>query len=89
MSIVAFNLSAKDAMAVRKEFLEDPATGDSSRPVSLEALVALKPGQAVARLGGGAFVIPLHTPKPLAEVPGWRGEKVRAISWQNLRRFIF
>ncbi|MBI3013860.1 MAG: hypothetical protein HYY65_02075 [Candidatus Tectomicrobia bacterium] len=56
-SIVAFNLSAKDASAVRKEFLEDPLTEEPARPVSLETLVALRPGQAVARLGGGAFAL--------------------------------
>jgi hypothetical protein len=82
-SLVAFNLSAKDAMAVRKELLEDPMTGDPARPVSLEALVALRPGHAVARLGGGAFALPLQTREPLAGVPGWQGGKVREASWKT------
>ncbi len=77
---MAFNLSAKDAMAVRKEFLEDPMSGDPARPVSLEALVALRPGQAMARLGGGAYALPLRT---LDEPPAWRGEKVREASWRS------
>jgi hypothetical protein len=53
-SIVAFNLSAKDAMAVRKEFLEEPLTPtpEPARPIGLEALVALQTGRAMARLGG-------------------------------------
>ncbi len=82
-SIVAFNLSAKDAMAVRKEFLEDSLTREPARPVPLENLVALRPGQAMARLGGGAFALPLHTLEPLEEPPGWRGEKVREVSWKT------
>ncbi len=80
-SLVAFNLSAKDAMAVRKEFLEDSMAGDPAQPVSLESLVALRPGQAMARLGGGAFALPLQTLTPLDEPGAWRGEKVRATSW--------
>lgn len=82
-SIVAFTLSAKDATAVRKEFLEDPLTGDLARPVPLENLVALRPGQAMARLGGGAFAIPLRTPEPMEEPPAWRGEKIREASWRT------
>ncbi len=82
-SLVAFNLSAKDAMAVRKEFLEDPMSGDPARPISLEALVALRPGHAVARLGGGAFALPLRTMEPLEEPLAWRGEKIRDVSWKT------
>jgi hypothetical protein len=84
-SIVAFNLSAKDAMAVRKEFLEDSLIGDPARPVPLEALVALRPGQAMARLGGGPFAMPLQTRGSFEEPPVWRGEKIRAASSERYR----
>jgi len=81
-SLVAFTLSAKDATAVRREFLEAPLPEEAAGPVSLEALIALQPGQALARLGGGAFAIPLQTPEPLEEPPGWKGEKIREVSWK-------
>ena len=84
-SIVAFNLSAKDALAVRKEFLEEPPTlsAKSAQPVALETLVALRPGRAVARLGGGAFALPLQTTEPLPPPPAERGAEVRDISWER------
>jgi hypothetical protein len=84
-SIVAFSLSAKDAMAVRKEFLEEPRTltPELARPVPLETLVALRPGRAMARLGGGAFALPLQTLEPLPEPPAGRGERIREISWET------
>jgi hypothetical protein len=75
-------------MAVRKEFLEIRVRGrhlpeEVAEPISLDALVALRPGQAMARLGGGAFAVPLHTLKPMEEPPAWRGEKVRETSWKT------
>lgn len=82
-SIVAFNVSAKHAQAVRKEFLELPMTGEEARPIGLETLVALRPGQAMARLGGGAFALPLRTLEPLAEPSTARGERMREVSWQK------
>ena len=82
-SIAAFNLSAKDAQAVRKEFLELPMTGEEARPIGLETLVALRPGQAMARLGGGAFALPLRTLEPLREPSPGRGERILEISWET------
>lgn len=84
-SIVAFNVSAKDAQAVRKEFLEEPRTLRlaEARPVPLETLVALRPGHAIARLGSGAFALPLRTPTPLKDPDARRGEEVREASWER------
>jgi hypothetical protein len=85
-SIVAFGLSAKDAQAVRKEFLEEPLdrlTLKPAQPVPLERFVALRPGQAMARLGGGAFALPLQTLAPLREPPVAHGETIRRISWET------
>lgn len=84
-SIVAFNVSAKDAQAVRKEFLEEPRTRSPkpAQPVPVETLVALRPGQAMARLGGGAFCLPLKTKEPLSGFPPEHGEQIRAVSWET------
>ena len=54
--------------------------GEGAGPVSLEMLVALRPGQAVARLGGGAFALSLQTVEPLSEPSASHGEKIRAVS---------
>lgn len=40
-------------------------------------------GQEMARLGGGAFAVPLQTIEPMEEPPGWRGEKIREVSWKT------
>lgn len=83
-SIVCFNVAAKDAQAMRKEFLQEPLTTPTSaeaQPVALETLVALRPGRAVARLGGGAFAVALRTSSPLAQPPAGLGERIRAASW--------
>jgi hypothetical protein len=40
-------------------------------------------GQALARLGGGAFAIPLQPLEPLAEQLAWRGEKIQEVSWKT------
>jgi hypothetical protein len=84
-SIIAFNLSAKDAQVVRKEFLEEPMTlsAKPAQPVAMERLVALKTGQAVARLGGGAFALPLQTEEPIGEPSPERGEWIRERSWET------
>jgi hypothetical protein len=90
-SIVAFNVSAKDAQAVRKEFLEEPMTLTlaEARPVPLERLVALRPGRAMARLGGGAFALPLMTKEPLEAPLAAHGERIREVSWASFRASPF
>lgn len=80
---VVFSVSAKDAQIVRKELLELPALPDEAGPVSLEALVTLRTGQAVARLGAGAYALPLAIRRPVPEMAAWRGEQVRQISWER------
>lgn len=82
-SLVAFNLSAKDAQAVRKELLDRPALPVEAPPVSLEALVTLRTGQAIARLGSGAYALRVHTTEPIPEPLALRGESVRSISWER------
>jgi hypothetical protein len=84
-SIVSFNVAAKDAQTMRKEFLEPPLTMSlaDAQPVALETLVALRPGRAVARLGGGAFAVALRTATPLAQLPAGRGARVQAASWER------
>ncbi len=79
----AMNWRRWHAQAVRKEFLENPLTGEPARPIPLEDLVALRPGQAMARLGGGAFALPLRTPTPLDEPPADRGETIQGTSWET------
>ena len=84
-SIVCFNVAAKDAQTMRKEFLEPPLTMSlaDAQPVALETLVALRPGRAVARLGGGAFAVALRTSKPLSSPSAAEGERIRGASWET------
>ncbi len=82
-SIVAFALGAKDAQTIRKEFLQPSADGGEAQPASLESLTGSKPGEAIARLGSGAYALPLAAPTPLEPPdPEW-GLSVRAESWQR------
>ncbi len=81
-SLIAFASSAKDAESLRKEFLECTFGGDV-RPVGPEAFVTLKQGKAIARLGTGAFAIPLKTDGPFDKPPAWHGEKVKEASWHQ------
>jgi hypothetical protein len=67
---------------VLKEFLELPLTDEDARPIGLETLVALRPGQAMARLGGGAFVLPLRTHEPLGEPEIRDRDRTREVSWE-------
>ena len=80
-SVATFGLSAKDAQIMRREFLE--AHEDGARPVAAESLISLRPGRAVARLGSGAYAIPLATKPPLEAPPPWRGETAKERSWQR------
>ncbi len=82
-SIVAFNLGAKDAHAVRRELLDLPLDGSSAAPVAAEVLVGLKVGQAMARLGGGAFALRVNARPPLDAPPPERGHAVREQSWRT------
>ena len=82
-SIVAFSLSAKDAEVVRKELLELPASTEPARPVAREAVVRLRVGEALARLGGGSFTVPLKGLEPFEKPPQVRGERTAARSWQR------
>jgi hypothetical protein len=85
-SLVSFGLSAKDAQVVRKELLVLPRRPVEADPVSLETLVTLRTGQAVARLGSGAYAILLRTSDPVEQPPGWRGEEVKAAAWARHQR---
>ncbi len=80
-SIVAFGLSAKDAYAVRREFVEEDPKDFKPQPIAQEVLTGLKVGQAVARLGGGAFALPLKTRMPQGRPSQAVGQAVRAHSW--------
>ncbi len=82
-SIVAFGLSAKDAEVVRKELLELPAVNEPARPVEREAVIGLRVGEAVARLGGGNFAIPLKGSVPLEKPSQARGQQIVARSWKR------
>ena len=82
-SIVAFGLSAKDAEVVRKELLELPALGEPARPVAREAVISLRVGEAVARLGGGSFAVPLRGSSPMEKPLQARGEAIAARSWEH------
>ncbi len=81
-SIVAFGLSAKDAYALRREFLEEDPRDLSLRSVAEETLVDLKVGHAVARLGGGALAMPLDALPPQDRPNQAAGAAVCARSWQ-------
>jgi hypothetical protein len=80
-SLIAFGMSAKDSQVLRKELLAYPYLPVDAGPVSLEALVTLRTGQAVARLGGDAYAVRLETTEPFE--PAWRGERVQATSWER------
>lgn len=82
-SIVAFGLSAKDAEVVRKELLDLPAVTEPARPVEREAVIRLRVGEAVARLGSGSFAIPLKGSSPLEKPPQVRGQRTVARSWKR------
>jgi len=81
--IIAFALSAKDAQAVRRELLDLPLLPVEAKPVPVEPLVTLRTGQAIGRLGSGAYAVKLQTADPLEPPPAWRGERVREISWER------
>jgi DNA helicase HerA-like ATPase len=82
-SIVAFGLSAKDAEVVRKELLELPAVNEPARPIDRERVLRLRVGEAVARLGGGNFAIPLKGSSPLEKPAQVRGQQIVARSWKR------
>lgn len=80
-SQVVFGQGAKDAELLRRNLLEEGPKG--ARPLQVESFVTLRTGQAIARLGTGAFAVPLRTLEPLAKPEVWVGEKIRAISWES------
>ena len=82
-SICAFGLSAKDAYALRREFLEEDPSDFSVRPIAQETIVGLKVGQAIARLSGGALAVPLDALPPLDRPNQAAGAAVRARSWES------
>jgi hypothetical protein len=82
-SLVMFNMSAKDAEGMRKEFFDLPVVPEPASPVSVEAFVTLKTGQAIARLGTGAYAVRLQTAAPVDREPAWRGEQASAQSWER------
>lgn len=83
-SLVAFALSAKDAQVVRRELLDRTLLPVDAEPVALEALVTLRTGQAMARLGGGAYAVRIETAEPLEVPPAWRGDRARAAAWASI-----
>jgi type IV secretory pathway TraG/TraD family ATPase VirD4 len=82
-SIVAFGLSAKDAEVVRKELLDLPSPNEQARPVAREAVIGLRVGEAVARLGGGGFALSLKGSAPLEKPSQARGLRTAARSWER------
>lgn len=81
-SMVALNLGSKDAQAVRGEFLELPHDGGPAQPIAPAALVGLRVGQGVARLGGGAFALRVNCSLPPVQHFQTWGQTVRNISWK-------
>ena len=71
-----------DVQVVRKAFLE-PADDGTTKPISAEAMVEFKVGQAIARLGGGGFALPLSVTPPFGEPPHEWGERIREVSWET------
>lgn len=80
-SIVSFGLSAKDAWAMRREFIEENPADLSMRTLAQETLVGLKVGSAVARLGSGALAIPLAALAPHPRPTAGAGRLTRNLSW--------
>ena len=80
-SIVAFGLGAKDAEVVRRELLDLPGPGKAAEPVSREALVSLRVGEAVVRLGGGAYALPVNATPPVEKPDESYGRWVHERSW--------
>jgi hypothetical protein len=88
-SLVAFGLSAHDAQVVRKELLELPLLPVDAQPVSLEALVTLRTGEAITRLGSGGYGLKLRAADPVAQPKAWRGERTREMSWRRFGTSAF
>ena len=81
-NVIALNLSAADAMTVRRELLV-PGPNDTMKPVPVEEFVSLPVGEGYARLGAGAcalrvrFAPPIERPNPAA------GVRTREVSWRT------
>jgi hypothetical protein len=82
-SLVAFALGAKDAQAVRKEFIGTTVKKTEVRrePIEAEELLELPTGFAYAKLAGGR-AIRLRLPPPLRVDPRV-AEAVAQASWRR------
>jgi hypothetical protein len=81
-SIVALNLSAADAAAVRRELLV-PGPGDVTKPVPAEDLVSLPVGEGFARLDAGACALRVRFAPPIARPAPGLGDRIRETSWKT------
>lgn len=80
-SVFVFNVSAKDAGAIRKELLV-PSSDGSRKPVPAERLVSLSVGQAVGRIGTGTCAVTIDFKEPIPEQDRRLGDLAREKSWK-------
>ena len=81
-SLIALNLSAGDALAVRRELLLPSADGNR-KPIATEEFVSLPVGEGYARLGSGACALRVKFAPPIKRPDPRAGDRVRAISWKS------
>jgi hypothetical protein len=81
-SLIALNLAAGDAAAVRRELLV-PSDDGARKPIAAEALVSLPVGEGYARLGSGACALRVKFSPPIARPDPMAGRKVKEISWKT------
>ncbi len=80
-SLIIGNVSARSANVCRRELLTVASDG-TIKPVPIETIVSLKVGQAVCRLGSGAYALETDIRMPIPEQDQRLGEIVRDISWR-------
>ena len=81
-SIIALNLSASDAAAVRRELLV-PAPDGATKPIAADALVSLPVGEGFARLGSGACALKVRFAPPIERPDPRAGDRIRQVSYRT------
>jgi hypothetical protein len=81
-SIVALNLSANDAAAVRRELMA-PVAGGGIKPVATEDFIGFGIGEGFARLSAGSCALKVRFEEPIAKPDAAAGDRIRDISWKT------
>lgn len=81
-SIIALNLSATDAAAVRRELLI-PVTGGGVKPVAAEDFIGFGIGEGFARLSAGSCALRVRFAEPIERPDVRLGDRIRDVSWKT------